>query len=165
MSRPNSSEAREYHAKPYRLAGRRYRLAYLRMRAKRVRARGKEYVQYYINVPRRLADIILEGRDPLKPGESLLLTTIATPSPWFHALDWSELPYSDLPDRVRREIEVLGLHEIDKETVLIPARPEQLRELGLDPEQPLTLEDIVRAVREEIKREERAAKPAASRGA
>ncbi len=140
-------DARELHAKPFKIAGRRYTLGYLRLRAKRVKAKGREYAQYYINVPKSLAEALLQGREPPAPGgPGVLLTVLATPSPWFHALDWSQLPLADLPERVRREIEALGLDKLDQETILIPATRDQLEQLGLDPDQPLTLEDVVRAV-------------------
>jgi len=139
------------HAKPYRLAGRRYTLAYLKLRAKRVKAKDREYVQYYINVPKRLAHTILAGRNPPEPGgPGVLLTVLATPSTWFHALDWSQIPLADLPERVRKEIEALGLDKLDQETILIPATRDQVEQLGLDPDQPLTLEDVVEAVRRRL---------------
>jgi len=115
-------DARDMHAKPYRLAGRRYTLGYLRLRAKRVRAKGREYAQYYI-VPKVLAEALLQGREPPAPGgPGVLLTVLAAPSPWFHALDWSQLPPEDLPERVRGEIQALGLDRLGEETILIPAQ-------------------------------------------
>ena len=146
-------ELREMHAKPYILAGRRYTLAYLQLRAKRVKAKGKEYRQYYINLPRQLAEAILEtaGREPPEPGTTgVLLTAIVTPSPWYHALDWSSIPMDGLPEKIEKEITALGLHQLDKPLALIPADPDKLRQLGLDPEKPVTLEDLVEAVKRKI---------------
>lgn len=149
----SEQDLREMHAKPYILAGRRYTLAYLRLRVKRVKAKGREYRQYYINLPRQLAEAILEsaGREPPEPGTSgVLLTAIVTPSPWYHALDWSSIPMDDLPERIEKEITALGLHQLDKPLALIPADPDKLRQLGLDPEKPITLEDLIEAVRRKV---------------
>jgi len=149
----SEEELREMHAKPYILAGRTYTLAYLNLKAKRVRAKGREYRQYYINLPRQLAEVILEraGREPPEPGSSgVLLTAIVTPSPWYHALDWSSLPMDGLPERVEKEIKALDLHRLDKPLALIPADPDRLRRLGLDPSRPVTLEDLEEAIRHKL---------------
>ena len=149
----SEEELREMHAKPYIIAGRPYTLAYLNLKAKRVKAKGREYRQYYINMPRQLAEAILEraGREPPEPGSTgILLTAIVTPSPWYHALDWSSIPMDDLPEKIEKEIKALGLHQLDKPLTLIPADPEKLRQLGLDPEKPITLEDLVEAVKRRL---------------
>ena len=158
----SEQDLREMHAKPYILAGRRYTLAYLRLRAKRVKAKGREYRQYYINLPRQLAEAILEtaGREPPEPGTSgVLLTVIVTPSPWYHALDWSSIPMDGLPERIEKEIKALGLHQLDKPLTLIPADPDKLRQLGLDPEKPVTLEDLEEALRRKLLAETQAQSP------
>ncbi len=140
--------SKDMHAKPYKVAGRRYTLAYLRLRAKRVKAKNREYAQYYINVPRSLAEVILGGRNLPEPGgPGVLLTVIAAPSPWFHALDWSQIPLHDLPEHVQGEIRAMGLDRLDEETVFISASREEIEALGLDPDRPLTLRDVIEALK------------------
>ena len=149
------------------LMGHRYLLAVLSARPRKVRSKGREYWQYNIPLPAGLARRLL-ARAGEEPGTLLPLTIIMGPSPWYHLIKWSAPEsnslYQRIPRRYRREIEALGLRGGDP-IVLVPARPEQLRELGLDPEKPITLEDLVEKikerVREELRRELRA-KPAAS---
>ncbi len=76
-----------------------------------------------------------------------------TPSLWYHLIDWrspeSEGVLRRAPGRVRREVEALGLRD-GGPVVFIPARPEELERLGLDPGKPLTLEDVVKAVERKL---------------
>ena len=146
---------RDYHAYPVWIVGRLHVRAPLYLRAKRVRARGREYVQYYISVPKPIAYALSHGKPPEPGGEGLPLTVYATPSPWYHLVDWSLIPMRELPLRIKKEIKALRLDSIGEPLVLIPARPEELKELGLDPRQPLTLEDIVEKVREKIREDPR----------
>ena len=150
------------------LMGHRYLLTVLSARPRRVRSKGREYWQYNIPLPAELARrlLALAGEEP---GTLLPLTIIMGPSPWYHLINWgvpeSNSLYRRIPQRYRREVEALGLRGRGP-IVLVPARPEQLRELGLDPEEPVTLGDIVEKVRErvreELAREIKAEKPTAS---
>ncbi|MEB3860636.1 MAG: hypothetical protein GSR84_00265 [Desulfurococcales archaeon] len=141
---------KEYHTVPVWIAGRLHARTYLRLRAKRVRAKGREYVQYYISVPKPIAEALAQGEPPEPGSDGTLLTIYAAPSPWYHALDWSSLPMRDLPERIEKEIKALRLHELGKPLALIPADPDKLRQLGLDPSRPLTLEDLVEAVKRKV---------------
>ncbi len=147
---------REYHTTPVWIAGRLHAKTYLRLRAKRVRAKGREYVQYYISVPKPIAEALAQGDLPELGGDGLLLTIYSAPSPWFHALNWSTLPMRDLPEGIEKEIKALRLHELGKPLTLIPAKPEDIKQLGLDPEKPITLEDLVEAVRKRVQAEPQA---------
>ena len=147
------------------LMGHRFLLTVLSARPRRVRSKGREYWQYNIPIPADLARRLLQMAGE-EPGTLLPLTIIMGPSPWYHLINWSA-PESDslyrrIPNKHRREIEALGLRG-GGPIVLIPARPEQLRELGLDPEEPVTLDDIVEKIRERVKRELKAKKAASPR--
>lgn len=148
----------DYHTIPVWIAGRLHARTYLRLRAKRIKARGREYVQYYISVPKPIAVALAQGSPP-EPGEDTLLTIYAAPSPWYHALDWRDLPMRDLPERIEKEIKALRLHELGKPLVLVPARPEDLQQLGLDPSRPLTLGDLEEAIRRKVLAELQAQSP------
>ena len=153
----------EYHAKWATIAGRRYLLMPLTVKAKKAGAKGRRYVQYYISLPKRLAIELLGDRLPQPGSEGVPITVLAAKAPWYHLLDWSTLPYEDLPSRMKKEIKALTLDSPTRPLVLVPADPEELRRLGLDPEEPITLEDVVRAVRERVREElrrEQAAKQA-----
>ncbi len=137
----------EYRARWVTLAGRRYLMAPLNLKAKRAGAKGRIYTQYYISIPKPLALEILQGRGAPEPGESgVPLTCIAAKAPWHHLLDWTQVPTDDLPPRVEREIRALALDKPEEELVFIPATRRQLEQLGLNPDDPLTLEDVVKAV-------------------
>ena len=153
----------EYHAKWAIVAGRRYLLMPLTVKAKRAGAKGRRYVQYYISLPKRLAIELLGDRLPQPGSEGVPITVLAARAPWYHLLDWSTLPYEDLPNRMKKEIKALTLDSPSRPLALVPADPEELRSLGLNPEEPITLEDIVGALREKIREEimrELEAKPA-----
>ncbi|MCE4624956.1 MAG: hypothetical protein F7C35_03720 [Desulfurococcales archaeon] len=153
----------EYHAKWVTVAGRRYLLMPLTVKAKKAGAKGRTYTQYYISLPKRLALELLGDRLPQPGSEGVPITVLAAKAPWYHLLDWSTLPTEDLPTRIKKEIRALTLDSPQKPLVLVPARPEQLRELGLDPEKPITLEDLVEKVEEKIRRELAAKSTASSR--
>jgi len=136
----------------HRIMGREYKLLTLPARPRRVRSKGHTYYQYTINVPRSLLPRLLEEASA-EEGQILPLTILVAASPWHHLIDWAQMPpnaWNDLPDHVKRELDALGLDPENGERILIPARPEQLRELGLDPEKPITLEDVVEAVKRRL---------------
>ncbi len=147
-----------------RIAGRSYLLLTLSARPRRVRSKGHTYYQYTLNIPRSILPELLE-KAGAGEGQLLPLTLILAASPWHHLIDWSQMPpnaWKDLPERVRRELEALGLSpESGEEKVLISAARTQIEQLGLDPGEPITLDDIIEKVREQLARE-LGAKPAAS---
>ena len=149
----------EYHAKWVTLAGRRYLLMPLTVKAKKAGAKGRSYTQYYISLPKRLARELLGERLPEPGSEGIPITVLATKSPWHHLLDWSKLPKDDLPERMEKEIKALTLDNPNKPLTLIPADPEKLKQLGLDPEKPLTLEDLEEALRRKVLAELQAQSP------
>ncbi len=134
------------------LMGDRYILTVLSARPRRVKSKGREYWQYSINLPINLVRLFLEMTGE-EPGTLLPLTILATPSPWYHLINWkareAQRMFKRLPEELKTKIEALGLRD-GGPVVLIPSRPEELRELGLDPEKPVTLKDIVEAVEKHV---------------
>ena len=110
--------------------------------------RGRRYRRAYAKIPLELAEELARGE-----GRTLVVLLIGRAS-HLHAQYWDTRDdplWERLDPKLRMELEILGNTDWSPdEVILIPARPEELRELGLDPEEPITLEDIVRAVREKV---------------
>lgn len=76
--------------------------------------------------------------------------------PWIHQLlplDPEDPIYRSLPPEARTEIYYQGLDPTRKprgRTVFIAANEEEVRSLGLDPEKPITLKDVVAAVERKL---------------
>ena len=141
-----------------RIAGREFLLLTTSARPRRVRSKGYTYHQYTLNIPRSLLPRLLEEAGASE-GQVLPLTIILAASPWHHLIDWKSMPrgaWNDLPEKIRKELESLGLDPQGDGRVLIPARPEDLGQLGLDPEKPVTLEDVVEAVKRRLREDLRA---------
>ena len=61
----------------------------------------------------------------------------------------------ELPEHATKELEILGLTTWSpRETILIPAIPEELSELGLNPENPITLKDVTEAIKRKLTAQE-----------
>ena len=91
--------------------GRKYLVFIATIRPKKVKAKGKEYRQYYINIPRFIADKIYEkageGKDTAVP-----LIIMAAPAEWYHLILWDEMSnkvWDMLPKRIKDELKALGL--------------------------------------------------------
>ena len=90
------------------------------MRKRKVKSKGKEYTQYYINVPKELAERLeKEANTELKEIPILALVRVAE---WYHLLDWNEVKgylRESLPKEVKKELEELGfLPKEAKKTVV-----------------------------------------------
>ena len=136
------------------VAGRRYLVLEVSVKPKKVRSRGREYLQHYINLPKKIAGKLYElaGEDM---DTELPVVMIIAPAEWYHGILWEEMPeraWKTIPARARRELESLGLSRNPQKKVLIAADEEEIRKLGLDPTKPITLKDIERKIREQVKK-------------
>ncbi len=157
---------REYHVNTVWIAGRPYLLAPLELRVRMVKKRGRGYPYFYIPVPTRIAMALLQRTAPSyadqvreEPEEvsGLPLTVIFTKAPWYHGVDMSGLT-EGLSERALKEVKALHLDTPPSERpelVAVLATRSQIEALGLDPEKPVTLEDLVEAVRRKVLAETR----------
>ncbi|MEB3861183.1 MAG: hypothetical protein GSR84_03060 [Desulfurococcales archaeon] len=112
----------------------------------------REYTIYRINLPKNLAETL-----GLEDGEDLILAYIAQ-AKWYHLFDWSnpEVLREVLPRLTEKErLELCATLAPEKvcegrRPHILVASPEELRQLGLDPDRPLTLEDLVEAVKRKV---------------
>ncbi len=133
------------------LAGRRYLVLEVSVRPKRVKTKGREYLQHYINLPKWLATRLYEMAGE-KPEVELPVVMLIAPAEWYHGILWEEMPeraWKTIPEKVRRELEALGLSRTPRKPVFIVATEEEIRELGLDPNKPITLEELKRKIIEQ----------------
>lgn len=111
--------------------------------------KGRRYRRAYAKIPLEVAEELARGR-----GRTHVVLLIGGAS-HLHAQYWDDPGdplWGRLDPKLREELEILGNTAWSPgEVVLIPARPEELRELGLDPSEPITLRDVVRAVEERLK--------------
>ena len=113
--------------------------------------KGRRYRRAYAKIPLDLAEELARGE-----GRTHVVLLVGRAS-HLHAQYWDTRDdplWEKLDPKLRMELEILGNAESSpEEVVLIPARPEELRELGLDPEEPITLQDLMEKIREKIRRE------------
>ena len=128
-----------------RLLTRRLRPVVTTLTISHTTVKGHRYRRAYAKIPLELAEEIARSK-----GRTHVVLLIGRAS-HLHAQYWDTRDdplWEKLDPKLKEELEILGNAEWSpREVILIPARPEQLRELGLDPEEPLTLDDIIRAVR------------------
>jgi len=153
-----------YPRSKHRIIGREYILLTLPAKPRRIKNEGHEHIQYVIYIPKKLAALLEKMNKPnedawreLDPADEgphpIPLTLLVTPSPWHHLIDWNQMSrnaWEGLPDHIKKELEALGLDPEDGERILIPASPEELEELGLDPDRPITLRDVIEAVKKKF---------------
>ena len=127
----------------YRFMTRRLRPLVTTLTVTHTTVRGRRYARAYAKIPPDLAVELAGGR------KRALVVALVGPASHLHAQYWddpNDPVWAGLDPRLRVELELLGNTAWSPdEVVLIPARPGVLRELGLDPGEPLTLEDVVRA--------------------
>ncbi|MEB3773671.1 MAG: hypothetical protein GSR86_01930, partial [Desulfurococcales archaeon] len=114
---------------------------------KRLKEGIKEYITYRINLPASVASNL-----GLTGGDAILLVALKHPR-WFHIFDWGspEVLEEVLPRLTERErLELCAT--LAPESVcngrkphILVADPDRLKSLGLDPEKPITLEDLEEA--------------------
>ncbi len=124
-------------------------------RARKRLASGEErsYITYRITLPKDFAEKLGLKDD----AEDLLLALLVKPR-WFHLFDWSnpEVVEEVLPRLTEDEKRILCA-TLAPESVcgrakphILIADPEELRELGLDPDKPLTLEDLLKTLEKKL---------------
>ena len=89
------------------------------MKKRKVRAKGKEYYQYYINVPKDLARKLEENVKTENLDEGIPILALVRVAEWYHLLDWKKVTgylKRSLPDNIRKELEELGFIPKEKET-------------------------------------------------
>ena len=127
--------------------GRPYILTYLSLLKTRSTVKGYVYDRYVINVPRALG----ERLNPRGEKKVFLLAYITRPPPYYLLnLELNDPVYWILPEEARKE---LYYHYRDpagrpkSRVVFIAAEEDELRELGLDPTKPITLRDVIEALK------------------
>ncbi len=126
------------------LAGRRYLVFEISVKPKKVRIRNREYIQHYINLPKQLVVKLYEMAEE-DPGTELPVVILIAPAEWFHGILWEEMPkraWKTIPEKARKELEALGLSREQCKPVYIIAMEEEIKELGLDPNKPITLKEL-----------------------
>ncbi len=119
--------------------------------------KGRKYKRAHAKIPLDIAEELTGGK---KRAYAVILIGKAT---HLHAQYWDtkdDIIWSRLDPLIREELEVLGSTEWSPdEVILIPARPEELKRLGLDPGKPVTLDDLVDAIRRKVVAEARSPSP------
>ena len=136
------------------VAGRRYLVLEVSVKPKKVKSRGKEYLQHYINLPKKFAEKLYEqaGEDM---DTELPVVILVAPAEWYHGVLWEEMPeraWKTIPAKAKQELEALGLGRSPRKPILIASTEEEIRELGLDPSKPITLRDLKRKIIEQAKK-------------
>ena len=135
------------------ILGRPYLQVVLPLVKTRTRSRNRVYERYVINVPRWLGE-------KLNPrGERKVFVLAYITKPWIHQLlplDPDDPIYTRLPGEAKTELYYQSRDPTAKpksRVVYIAAEEEEVKQLGLDPEKPITLRDIVEAVLEKTVKE------------
>jgi len=139
-----SNSLKDYGAGRVVIAGREYITVELVMRPKKAGAKGKTYLQYVATIPKPVALKLYEIAGE-KPDTTLTLTTYLSPAPWYTGLLWSknDKTYKRLPPDIKKELTALGINPEDQDqTILVIAKKKQLEKLGLNPDKPITLEEL-----------------------
>ena len=144
-------------------AGRKYVVTPLLIKPRRVKARGKEYIQHMMYIPCTIAKTLYSLAER-NPEEELPILALITPATWFHVLNWKQEPihaYKQLPRKIKLELEALGLSPL-KEMIAITTltTPTKIKELGLDPSKPITLEELEKKILEKHKEKIPVSQPA-----
>ena len=130
------------------ILGRPYRLTLARIRRHKTTVRGKTYTRLAVSIPRGDLEEILAGRD-----EAVAIVFMARAST-VNLLHWDEPDHlwSRLPEEARTELYYHGQapEKPRGRIVYIAAEEEEVRGLGLDPEKPITLKDVVKAVERKL---------------
>ena len=135
------------------ILGRPYILTVLPLVKTTTRSKGRVYERYVINVPRSLG----ERLNPRGERKVFLLAYITRP--WVHQLlplEPDDPIYRNLPEEAKRELYYQYRDPLAKprsRVTFIAAEEDELRELGLDPTKPVTLKDVVEAIRERVRLE------------
>ena len=120
---------------------------------KRLKSGLREYTTHRITIPVEAARSLGLGE-----GATALIVTLEE-ARWYHLLDWSNPEVArELWGKLSREQQLrvcqagLAPPELcnNHKPITILAKPEDLQQLGLNPEKPLTLEDLVEAVRRRV---------------
>lgn len=141
------------------ILGRPYLLTVLPLVKTRTQSKGRTYERYVINVPRSLG----EALNPRGDRKVFVLAYLTRP--WVHQLlplEPEDPVYKSLPEEAKTELYYQHRDPLKRprsRVVFIAAEEHELQELGLNPEKPITLKDVVKAVKEKLRREE-PAKPA-----
>ena len=132
------------------IAGRRYLSVELTVRPKKAGARGKTYLQYVVTIPKPVAEELYRMADE-QLDNPLQLIAILSPAEWYHGLLWNKMEntFRRIPEDIRKELTALGINPEDKdETILVIAKRKQLEQLGLNPDKPVTLEELTKKILE-----------------
>ena len=133
------------------ILGRPYRLTLARVRRQKTTVRGKEYTRLAVSIPREDLEAMLGG------GEEAYTIVYMARASTVNLLNWDredEL-WNALPIEAKIELYYHGQAPTKPpgRIVMIAAEEDKIRQLGLDPEKPITLNDIVNAVKRRLQAE------------
>ncbi len=136
------------------ILGRPYRLTLARVKRQKTTVRGKEYTRLAVSIPREDLEAVL-GEDE----EAYAIVYLARVST-VNLLNWDKEDelWHALPQEARTELYYHGQapRKPNSRIVMIAAEENEVKQLGLDPEKPLTLADLEKAIRRKIALETRA---------
>ncbi len=117
---------------------------------KKLRTGEKEYTTHRITIPVEAAKKL-----GLREGATALIVTLEE-ARWYHLLDWNNPEVAEeLWNKLTREQQLrvcqagLAPPQLcdNRKPITVLAKPEDMESLGLDPGKPVTLEDIIEAVK------------------
>jgi len=79
------------------------------IKKRKVKARGREYWQYYINVPKEIGEWVESQINT--EFNAYPIVALIRPAEWYHILNWDEVgPYlkERLPQKIKKELQWLG---------------------------------------------------------
>ena len=110
--------------------------------------RGKTYYRYVLTLPRPVLEELISPKD-----EAPVLAYVARAS-HLNLLFWEEEDdlWVGLPLEARTELYYQGRapEKPKSRIVFIAAEEDEIRSLGLNPEKPITLKDVVKAIEEKL---------------
>ncbi len=135
-----------YVMKRFKFAGLRFYLGLSHVRVKKIRVRGREYVQHVIYLPKEIAKQLYREANE-EEDKPLPIILLIAPAKWYHLINWSEYNEKELehvPENILKELKTLGLlpgHE-DEVSVLIEANEDELKDLGINPDKLVSLNEL-----------------------
>ena len=112
--------------KKVEVLGKEFTPVVLVVKKRKVRARGREYWSYYINVPREVGEWI-ESQVNTEFNAFPILALIR-PANWYHLINWAEAGdhlKATLPKKIRKELEALGFLQEETPEKEAPEKPKQ----------------------------------------
>ncbi len=131
------------------ILGRPYRLTLARVKRQKTTVRGKEYGRLTVSIPREDLEWILRGD---KEAYAIAFLARASTINLLNFDTTNDPLWKALPKEAKIELYYHGLapQKPKGRIVLIAAEEDEVRSLGLDPDKPITLKDLVEAARSRL---------------